>query len=213
MSQLADDFMNNNRFNQEREFNGNDPGFGGGSTKDYLTDYGDSVDETGEVENNGGGGGGKPPIGGGIEFVQLNITNSRGVVVKDTKPITIPRGYDDVPTKAIPSGGHIYKLTEGDKTHLDVYSLNVVYTSGAVRKVTLNKNGRVVQEETWTPTNSSPRRTLTIQWDDNWPVDEPPVKEFKTAVNVVLDDSNISSLLSYTFGNDSGDLSQEIYEI
>ena len=77
--------------------------------------------------------------------------------------------------------------------------------------VSLYKNGQVIS--TIKLSDSEPS-TFSIQWDTSlWETPlETPVKDFKTALNVVFDSSDISPLLSYSFGNDSGDLSEEIYE-
>ena len=120
-----------------------------------------------------------------------------------------------IQTKNIPAGGHKFELKEGNKTHPDIYTIRINSNVQSILPmeptVSLYKNGQVIS--TIKQFDGEPS-TFSIQWDTSlWetPI-ETPVKDFKTALNVVFDSSDISPLLSYSFGNDSGDLSEEIYE-
>lgn len=202
---ILDDFSDN----QQQEQDGINV-FGGSSSRNSLM----------AADNRGGGGSGgrSRNTTTGITTVQVNLVSTRGVVFKNNTPIAIPRGYDTVQTKIIPPSGIIYKLTEGDKTHQDIYTLKAKYSGNTVIAVTLSKNGTEISSERY-KTSFQRRRSkvdFTINWTDNWPIEEPPTKEVKTTLNVVfdegeLDTTDISSLLSYSFGDDSGDLNESIY--
>ena len=213
---ILDDFSDNQQQTQDGidVFGGTgDPG--GSSSRNYLTA---SDIRGGGGTGSGSGGGSRNTTATGITTVQVNLVSTRGVVFKNNTSIAIPRGYDTVQTKTIPPSGITYKLTEGDKTHQDIYTLNTKYSGNVVIEVTLSKNGTEISSENYKSIFKKARSKVdfTINWTNNWQIEEPPTKEVKTTLNVVfdegeLDTTDISSLLSYSFGDDSGDLNESLY--
>ena len=116
------------------------------------------------------------------------------------------RGIYPLEMKAIPIGGYRFELREGNKLHPDIY---IVKNNNNV--VTLQKNGQIV--ETLSIDNNKPS-VLSIQWDTSlWEINTTQAQEApKYKINVFLDSSEISSLLKYSFGNQSGDLPDGILE-
>lgn len=116
------------------------------------------------------------------------------------------RGIYPLEMKAIPIGGYRFELREGNKLHPDIY---IVKNNNNV--VTLQKNGQIV--ETLSIDNNKPS-ILSVQWDTSlWEINTTQSQEApKYKINVFLDSSEISSLLNYSFGNQSGNLPDGILE-
>jgi len=124
------------------------------------------------------------------------------------------RSIIPIQTKNIPAGGHKFELKEGDKTHPDIYTIktdnNVQSIIPMEPTVSLYKNGKVIS--TINQSDNGPS-TFSIQWDTSlWeiPIEIPPTN-LEALINVLFDDSDIASLLSYSYGDTSGNLSEEIY--
>jgi len=145
-----------------------------------------------------------------ITVVVSNSSNRGALYFNNVEDV---RSIIPIQTKNIPSSGHKFELKEGNKTHPDIYTIKTNNNLQSIipmePAVSLYKNGKAIS--TIKPSDGGPS-VLTIQWDNNWPAEEVQDIYFKASVNVLLDSSDISPLLRYSFGNESGDLSETLYE-